>query len=432
MQVSGGKIVGKIRRSVGIGAVVVVVVAAGIVALAKTGGVKSTPRQISDLSPITSNFNVSVVPVSAPAAILIDAENGQVLYAKNSLQQHYPASLVKLMTSLIALDMVKKGTLKYQSLIPVSQSAYQLAITPGLSVAYLNPSEKITLSKMLEYMYVVSADDAAVALADAIAGNQPKFAKLMNEKAMQLGLTGTHYTNASGLQDPKQFTNAYDVAKISQYLIQNDPIVLKYASEPGMYIHPGQYGYTYDQLLGQYKGLDGLKTGSTNQAGYCFSGTAEQHGHRLISVVLDANSFANVFQDTENLLNYGFRFYRSVNFQAAGQPLGVKLTVKDGQNQALGMAPKSNVLVDALGGKIGAYSTEFLPSVAHAPIAAGERVGTEDVFVKNHIILQVPVYALQADPKAGLITKSWRLIMNHLHQVAAKIVNWAVLKLSHL
>ena len=422
---------GKIKRSIGIGAAVIVVVAAGIVALAETGGAKPA-NKVRSMASVSANLHVSSVPVSAPSAILIDAQTGQVLYAKNVLQKHYPASLVKLMTSLVALDLVKKGTLTYRSLIPVSQSAYQVALTPGLSVAYLNPTEKITLAKMLQYMYVVSADDAAVAIADAISGNEVDFAKLMNLKAQQLGLTGTRYTNASGLQNAGQYTDVYDVARLSQYLVANYPIVLKYSSEPGMYIHPGQYGYTYDQLLGQYKGLDGLKTGSTDQAGYCFAGTAIRNGRRLISVVLDAGSFANVFQDTSNLLDYGFQQYHKVKIQSAGKALSTPLTVKDAQKQALAVAPNRDVWIDLSGGKGRSYTAQFVPSVTRAPIAKGEQVGTEDIGIQGHTVLQVPVFALESDPKAGFITKTWRTVMNDAHLGAVKIVNWALKKLSRL
>ncbi len=423
---------GKIRRAMGISAVGIVVVAAGVVALAETGGVTPLNKGSNVWIPINANLQVAAVPVSAPAAILMDAQTGQVLYAKNIMQKHYPASLVKLMTSIIALERVKKGTLTYHSLIPVSQNAYQVAQTPGLSVAYLNPTENITLAKMLEYMYVVSADDAAVAIADDISGSETVFAKQMNQKATQLGLTGTHYVNASGLQNAKQYTNAYDVAKLSRYLIQNFPVVLKYASEPGMYIHPGQYGYTYDQLLGQYAGLDGLKTGSTDQAGYCFSGTAIRNGRRLVSVVMDASSFTNVFQDTKNLLNYGFQQFKQEKIQTAGQALLTPLTVKDAQKQMISVAPKHDVWLNiprSLGNSI---FTQFIPSVTIAPIIKGQQVGMEEIGYQGHVVLKVPVYAQESDPKAGFFVKTWRVIMTNAHQGAAKIVNWAIKKLAKL
>ncbi len=423
---------GKIKRSIGISAVVIVVVAAGIVALAETGGVTPLNKGSNRWIPINANLQVAAVPVSAPAAILMDAKTGQVLYAKNIMQKHYPASLVKLMTSIIALDRVKKGTLTYHSLIPVSQNAYQVAQTPGLSVAYLNPAENITLAKMLEYMYVVSADDAAVAIADDIAGSESTFAIQMNRKATQLGLTGTHYVNASGLQNAKQYTNAYDVAKLSQYLIQKFPIVLQYASEPGMYIHPGQYGNTYDQLLGQYAGLDGLKTGSTDQAGYCFSGTAIRNGHRLISVVMDASSFTNVFQDTKNLLNYGFQQFKQEKIQTAGQALLTPLAVKDAQKQKISVAPKLDVWLNVPRSLGHSIFTSFIPSVTNAPIIKGQQVGMEEIGYQGHVVLTVPVYAQENDPKAGFFVKTWRVVMINAHQGAAKIVNWAIKKLAKL
>ncbi len=413
---------GTVKRSLLIGAAVIVLLSGAVVALADTGTEKSVPAET--VQPITANVNTNVVSISAPAVELIDANTGQVLYAKNVLQKHYPASLTKLMTSLIALDLVKRGQLTLNSIIPVSQSAYNVARTPGLSVAYLNPAEHITLSKMMEYMYVVSADDAAVAVADSIAGSQAEFAKLMNEKAASLGLVGTHYTNASGLQNAKMYTNARDVAVLSRYLIQQYPIVLKYASEPGMYIHPGQYGTNYDQLLGQFNGLDGLKTGSTSEAGYCFVGTAKRGNTRLISVVLDANSFSTVFQDTASLLGYGFTQFSSKLFQTANQPLATLLHVKDAANPALSIAPKQDVYVDIQRGVKQSITYTTTPSVLSAPIAASQKVATENVIVNGHVVQQVPLYAVKSDPKADLVEKVWRSVLSSAHSGARQVVSW--------
>lgn len=413
---------GTVKRSLIIGAAVIVLLSGAVVALADTGTEKAVAAQPAQ--PITANFNTNAVPISAPAAELIDAQTGQVLYAKNVLQKHYPASLAKLMTSLIALDLVKRGQLTLHSIIPVSQSAYKVAQTPGLSVAYLNPAEHITLSKMLEYMYVVSADDAAVAVADAIAGSQSEFAKLMNEKAKALGLTGTHYTNASGLQNPNMYTNAHDVAILSRYLVLHYPIVLKYASEPGMYIHPGQYGTNYDQLLGQFNGLDGLKTGSTNEAGYCFVGTAKRGNTQLISVVLDASSFANVFQDTEGLLGYGFSQFNTKRFQTANQPIATQLQITDAADSVLSVAPKKNVFVDVEKGAKQSISYTVTPNVRSAPVLAGQKVAVENIIVNGHIVQQVPLYALKSDPKANLIEKVWRSVLASAHKNARKLVTW--------
>ena len=417
---------GRVKRSIFIGAAVIIVLAGSVVALAETGKNQVLPPQSA--VPITANLNTGAVSLSAPAAELIDAKTGQVLYANNVLKKHYPASLAKLMTSLIALEMVKRHQLSLHSIIPVSQSAYQVALTPGLSVAYLNPSEHIPLSKMLEYMYVVSADDAAVALADAMAGTQAEFAKLMNEKARQLGMTGTRYANASGLQNPHMYTNARDVGVLTRYLINRFPIVLKYASERGMYIHPGQYGTNYDQLLGQFNGLDGLKTGSTTEAGYCFVGTAKRGNVRLISVILDTQSFPAVFQDTTTLLGFGYSQFTPRKIQNAGQPL-TPIPVRDAANQNLAVAPHNDVVVDVLRGARQTVTYNVVPSELQAPIVKGQRVGVENVAVNGHVVLQAPVYALANDPKANLVEKVWRSVMTSAHHGARSLIHWIGQKL---
>ncbi len=412
---------GRVKRSIFIGAAVVIVLAGSVVALAETGKNQVLPTQSA--LPITSNLNTGAVSLSAPAAELINAKTGQVLYANNVLKKHYPASLAKLMTSLIALEMVKRHQLSLHSIIPVSQSAYHVALTPGLSVAYLNPSEHITLSRMLEYMYVVSADDAAVALADAIGGTQAEFAKLMNVKAQQLGMTGTRYTNASGLQNPRMYTNARDVGVLTRYLINRFPIVLKYASEPGMYIHPGQYGTNYDQLLGQFNGLDGLKTGSTGEAGYCFVGTAKRGNLRLISVILDTKSFPTVFKETAALLGFGYTQFTSRKIQNAGQSVA-SIPVRGAANQQLAVAPHSDVVINVLRGTRQTVTYRVVPGVLQAPIVKGRKVGVENVAVNGHVVLQTPVYALANDPKENLVEKIWRSVMTSAHRGSRSLIHW--------
>lgn len=412
---------------------VVVILAGGIVALAETGG-ESAAAQAQPVSalPLTANLHTSAVAISAPAAELIDASTGQVLYADNAMVRHYPASIVKLMTSLLALEMVKKGQLTLNSIIPVSNAAFQVAQTPGLSVAYLNPTERIPLWKMLEYMYVVSADDAAVALGDAIGGSETQFAKMMNAQAQALGMTHTHYTNASGLQDPNEYTTAHDIGILARYLIQNFPIVLKYASLPGMYIHPGQYGYNYDQLLGQYQGLDGLKTGSTSQAGYCFVGTARRRSVRLISIVLDTSSFTNVFQDTATLLDYGFSQFHPVVLQSAGDSKGLAVYVPNGAKQTVPVAPQVDVVAQLpRTGKVQVRTALTVTRIA-APIAAGQPIGQEDVIIGNHVVEQVPVFAQVSDEKAGFVEKITRSIMASAHKGARDLLDAIGRKLKHL
>lgn len=420
------------KRTFGVLAGVVVILAGGVIALAETGG-QTASMVVKPLQalPMTADLNLSAVSISAPAAELINAQTGQVLYANHVMARHYPASIVKLMTSLLALDLVKKGQLTLNSIIPVSQAAYQVALTPGLSVAYLNPMERIPLWKMLEYMYVVSADDAAVALGDDIAGNESQFAQLMNAKARALHMDQTHYTNASGLQDPNQYTTAQDIGILAQHLINQFPVVLKYASLPGMYIHPGQYGTNYDQLLGQYHGLDGLKTGSTSQAGYCFVGTAKRGNTRLISVVLDTQSFANVFQDTSTLMDYGFNQYHSELLQSAGDSKGLSVYVSSGADQTLSVAPNQPVYAMVpTGGKAHA-TTALILTKLQAPIRAGQQVGQEAVIVGGHIVEQVPVYALKDDPQAGMLDKIWRSVLASAHKGARGLVHAVTHKLSH-
>ena len=423
--------VGRVKQTLWIGAGVLVLVVGGVVALAETGRpapLAHPPKMLQ----LTDNLNTSAVGFTAPAGELLSATTGQVLYANHVLAKRYPASIVKLMTSLIALQLVKKGQLTMNSIIPVSQSAYQIALTPGLSVAYLNPTEHITLTRMLEYMYIVSADDAAVALADAIGGNETAFARMMNQEAKRLGLSGTHYVNASGLQNPQEYTTVRDVGILSQHLIEHYPIVLKYASMRGMYIHPGQYGTSYDQLLGQYQGLDGLKTGSTSQAGYCFVGTAVRHGERLISVLMGMKSFPAVFQGTSALLDYGFNQWHNTTFQRAGQPINQLVSVPNGSATTLAVAPHKDVVLALPNSGPAKVTYALTKTVLRAPVRADQQVGVERIAVNGHEVMQVPVYAVKQDQPAGIVAKVWRSLMTAAHHGARYLVHLALARMSHL
>jgi D-alanyl-D-alanine carboxypeptidase (penicillin-binding protein 5/6) len=424
-------LLGRIKRTVYTGFAVIVALAGATVAFAEVG-TPPKPVQVVSAAPFVSNLNVHAVGFQAPAAALIDANTGQLLYANNILAKRYPASIAKLMTALLALQLVREGKLTLQSIIPVSQSAYNVARTPGLSVAYLNPSEHITLERMLKYMFVVSADDAAVAVADSIAGNQRAFARMMNAEAAKLGMTGTHYVNASGLQSAQEYTNALDTLIIARHLILRYPIVLKYASLPGMYIHPGQYGVNYDYLLGQFPGLDGLKTGSTNQAGFCFVGTAIRGKTRLISVIFGASSFNAVFQDTAALLDYGFNHFASTLVQRSGVALAQRVQVANGVAASIQVAPRADISLKLP--KTGARRVSFAltePRV-RAPIRAGEQVGSERIAVNGHVVLNAPVYALQSDNPAGLMQKAWRWVFYHIHRAARRVVDRALHKLGEM
>ncbi|OPG15562.1 hypothetical protein B2M26_10825 [Ferroacidibacillus organovorans] len=421
---------GKVRQTIAIALSVVIVAAGSIVALAETGKPQNSTQGSSTLITNTDNYRVSQVPLAAPSAELIDATTGQILYAKQAATMRYPASIVKLMTSLIALEQVKKGQLTLHSIIPVSQAAYKVAQTPGLSVAYLDPSQRVSLQRMLELMYVVSADDAAVAVADAIGGSESAFAQMMNREAAKLHMTHTHYTNASGLQNSKQVTTAHDIGILTRYLITKYPVVLTYASMPGMDISPGNYGHTYDQLLGQYQGLNGLKTGSTSQAGYCFVGTAVRNGHHLISIVLGDSSFPNVFQDTAALLDFGFQNFHRLSLNAENTPLAQMVTVSGGANQTLPVV--THQPITALAMHHDKVSMQLSTLTQKAPIAKGQQVGDALVIVNRTVVSKVPVYAAQNDPKASFLTEAWRNLMRSAHQGSRKIVDAVVHKVQHL
>lgn len=267
------------------------------------------------------------------AAVLIEAETGQILYAYNKDELRPPASMAKMMSEYVILDAIKSGRIGWNDSVSVSKTA---AATGG-SGALLAEGETYTVRKLFENMSIFSGNDASVALAEHLAGSEEQFAKLLNDKARELGLSeGAYFINATGLDredmsvEPASLPGetqmtAYDAALLARRLILDHPDMLEFSSTTTAYLKPDDDRYLmtnwnwmlegwkgtgndFDRLF-SYEGLDGLKTGSTTRAGYCFTGTAERNGMRLISVVMAAETMHKRFHETTKLLDYGFNTF---------------------------------------------------------------------------------------------------------------------------
>ena len=337
------------------------------------------------------------LPIQAEAALLMEKETGQVLYAQNEHEALEPASVTKVMTLLLTMEAIEKGSLHYDDVVTVS--AY--AASMGGSHVYLSEGEQITVDDLLKAVCVASGNDAAVALAECVAGVTELFVEQMNTRAKELGMTDTHFVNCTGLPAAGHHSSAYDIALMSRELILHHPDIRTYTTIWMDSIRDGAFGLTNtNRLVRFYPGATGLKTGSTDSALYCLSATAERDGMELIAVVMKAPSSAHRFDDAKALLDYGFSAWSLVSVypDVPLAPIPVLLgTVDQIQPQ---LARDCRLLVRK--GQEGAVTTRLtLAQDLEAPVEPGQTVGELEVSVDGQVRDTVPILAAQG---AGRLT----------------------------
>ena len=310
--------------------------------------------------------------VPCAAAILIDEDSGTVLYEKNADARRPIASITKVMTLLLAFEALEAGKIHLDDFVPVSEHAYHM----GGSQIWLEPGEQMTLDDMLKAICISSANDAAVAVAEYVGGSETAFAEMMNVRAYELGMTNTHFVNACGLDEAGHLSTARDVALMSREMLLHHTEVRDYCS---IWMDTLRGGATQlvntNKLLKSYRGITGLKTGTTGKAGVCISASAERDGLRLIAVVLGSASGKERFQAASTLLDYGFARYESAAAALPGDAPQT-LPVEHGTAATVPLNYKSpgHCLMPKGEGSTLEAVVE-LPASLSAPVAAGEQVG---------------------------------------------------------
>ena len=345
--------------------------------------------------------------IDVKAAILIDADTGQVLYEKNADEVRAPASLVKIMTLLVVMDAVKAGQVSLSDEVRASARA---AGTGGSQV-WLSAGEVHSLEKMLKAIAIASANDASVAVAEYISGTEAAFTTLMNARARQLGLTKTVFGNADGLpaaagEVPSTIT-AREIAVVARELINKHPEVLQWTSTVTERFRdqPLFIMYNTNSLVGKYDGLDGLKTGHTSEAGYNLVATAKRGDVRVISVVLGADSADQREQLTRSLLDYGL--VRHAPVTVARDYVG-DVRVRNAIPERVPVRVAEPVRVLQLRGANVRIETRIEAAGASAPFDEGDRVGDYVVLLDGKEALRVPVYADTEVRAANVFVRLWR------------------------
>jgi D-alanyl-D-alanine carboxypeptidase (penicillin-binding protein 5/6) len=347
----------------------------------------------------------SAPTVAAKAHILIDYDSGRVLAEENADERLPPASITKLMTSYVVSHELHAGNIGLDDEVLISEKAWRMI---G-SRSFIKVNTKVSVEALLRGMIVQSGNDAAVALAEHIAGSEEVFAQMMNQYAQQLGMYDTNYMNATGLPDPEHYTTARDIATLSAALIRDFPEHYEwYAEKEFTYNDITQHNR--NKLLWRDNSVDGLKTGHTEEAGFCLAASAKRGDMRLITVVLGTRSENARAQETQKLLNYGFRFFETHQLYQANATISDTKVWKGAQDQlALGLAKNLTVTVPR-----GQYddlaATTNIQQPVIAPIEAGAQLGEVEIRLGDEVIAKQPLVALTAVEKGSW----WRRLIDEI------------------
>lgn len=344
--------------------------------------------------------------VEAPAAIIIDASSGRVLFEKNADEKRAPASMTKVMTLTLAFEAIRDGKLKLDT--PISASPE--ACTYGGTQIWLKPGETFKAEDLIKAIAVGSANDAAVAVAEYIGGSIQGFADLMNAKAKELGMTSTHYTNPHGLDEENHYTSARDMATLARYAV-TVPGLMTYTSIWQDYIRDGKsWLVNTNRMVRHYSGCDGLKTGKTSSSGFCVVATATRENARYISVIMGGATSEARFNDAARLLNTAFATYKAVPVARQGDVVKT-IPVRRGRAEEVQViVPRDFIISVERGQENELQQAVTLADQLIAPVKAGQQVGEIVVSLKGQEIGRTPLVAAGEVPKLGIFASIWRSV----------------------
>ena len=350
------------------------------------------------------------LPLTSRAALLMEKTTGQILFAQNEHEKLEPASVTKIMTLLLTMDAIDSGALAYDDVVTVSANAAGM----GGSQVFLAEGEQITVEELLKCVCVSSGNDAAVALAEKIAGVTELFVEQMNNRARGLGMDDTHFVNPTGLTADGHVTSAHDIALMSRELLTKHPDIRSFTTIWTDSIRNGTFDLANtNKLIRRYDGATGLKTGYTASAGYCISATAEREGMELIAVVMKGETADKRNADAKALLNYGFSAYALVS-AAPEEPLpALPVTMGEVDTVALTLPPDALTAVVEKAQAAALERRIDLPESLPAPVRQGQQVGMLTLCSGDTELVTVPILA--AEDAAG---RSWGRMFTDLLKMA--------------
>lgn len=343
--------------------------------------------------------------IAGSSYVLMDPKSGRIIMEENSHERLPPASLTKMMTAYIVERELDEGRIAMSDMVPISVNAWK---TEG-SRTFVREGTQVSVEDLLRGVIIQSGNDASVALAEFVAGSEGAFVDIMNQQAQLLGMKDTNFANATGLPSPDHFSTAYDLAILAQAIIndypENYPL---YAEKHFTYNNIRQPNR--NSLLWRDDSVDGLKTGHTEEAGYCLVASAKRNDTRFIAVVMGTSSSEARAQEIQKMLNYGFRYYESERLFRSGQEL-IEARVWGGQADQLSVGMTEDVYVTIpRGSRNELESTVDLDSVIKAPIKIGDELGRVKVSYNGEVLVDQPVLALTDVPEGGFFKRIWDAI----------------------
>lgn len=339
---------------------------------------------------------------NAKSSILIEASTGEVIYSNNENEKRAPASMTKMMSLIIIMEEIERGNLKLNQIITVSENAASM----GGSQIYLETNEKMSVDDLLKGICMASANDAVVALSEVISGTEDEFVRRMNKKAKELGLKNTNFMNATGLDDDEHYSSAYDMALIARELVKHKK-VLEYSSNYEDYLRENTnkkfWLVNTNKLIKTYDGMDGLKTGYTEKAGYCLTATAKRNNMRLISVVMKESDSKIRNNETSEILDYGFNLYK-VNRLFKKNDVVSKYVDNKSSKVTNDVIVKNDIsILNKKSSKKRNITYKVKLDKKKLPIKKNEKVGIIEVKENGKVIYKDNVYSKNLIKKANLL-----------------------------
>jgi D-alanyl-D-alanine carboxypeptidase (penicillin-binding protein 5/6) len=355
------------------------------------------------------------VDITSKSAVLMDYNTGKLIYALNEHEKLPPASVTKIMTLLLTMEAISSGKIKLNDKVSISEYASKM----GGTQVYLEPGESQTVEDLIKAVSIRSANDAAVALGEFISGSNEVFVKLMNDRAKSLGMENTNFVNTSGLPADDHYTTAYDIALMSRELLKCTEIQ-KYLTTwmedlaVGKKKDNTQTMVNTNRLIRDYDGTTGIKTGSTNAAGYCMSASAKRGDLQFIAVILGGKTSAVRFEEAKKLLDYGFANYDSLLLGKKGDVMAT-LSVEKAKNISLDIVLENDVFALLPKGSNGKVDTELIhPDNVDPPVKQGDLLGEMVVRVDGKEVERANLVAKQDLENADFLTLFTRTIKNFI------------------
>lgn len=340
---------------------------------------------------------------NAKSAIMIEASTGEILFQKNKDEKLAPASMTKMMSMLLIMEEIENGNLKWNEMITTSEKASSM----GGSQIFLKVGEKMTVEDLLKGVAIASGNDAVVALAERVSGSEEQFVKRMNTRAQDLGLKNTNFINATGLTADNHYSSAYDMSLIAKELVKHEKI-LEFTSTYEDYLRKDTKSPFWlvntNRLVRFKEGVDGLKTGFTDEAGYCLTATMKKDNMRLITVVMKEENTSKRSADTTKMLDYGFNIYMVQTILDEKTTIEKK-KVELGKIITTEIVPKENITIlnkKSDDQKNITYKTNINKIIA--PVKKGDKVGTIDIIEDNNIISTIDATIKEDILKANILT----------------------------